>query len=95
MEISEEMAKTEYSLWKSVLLDWVSIESRRSTVKYMLKRAHDALQVNSTGFLVKNHEDLNETNIEKFYQGFKQQIKSTKIESADAVRFVKGEIILL
>lgn len=48
------------------------------------------LKVNSTGFLVQNYENLDETDIDAFFKAFKSQIKSTKIQSNDVVDFLKG-----
>lgn len=48
-------------------------------------------KANSTGFLVKNYENLTDTNIEAFFQEFKTQLKSVKIKSSNTIEFVKGK----
>lgn len=47
-------------------------------------------EVNSTGFLVQNYENLGDTNIEIFFEAFKKQIKSTTIKSKNVISFVEG-----
>lgn len=48
-------------------------------------------EVNSTGFLVQNYENLGDTNIETFFEAFKKQIKSTTIKSKNVISFVEGK----
>lgn len=47
-------------------------------------------EVNSTGFLVQNYENLGDTNIDVFFEAFKKQIKSTTIKSKNVISFVEG-----
>lgn len=47
-------------------------------------------EVNSTGFLVQNYENLGDTNIDTFFVAFKNQIKSTQIKSENVINFVRG-----
>lgn len=47
-------------------------------------------EVNSTGFLVQNYENLFDTNINAFFDAFKTQIKSVSIKSNDVISFFGG-----
>lgn len=47
-------------------------------------------EVNSTGFLVQNYENLGDTEIDTFFIAFKKQIKSTQIKSENVISFVRG-----
>lgn len=51
---------------------------------------HSKFEVNSTGFLVQNYENLSDTNIHAFFDGLKSQIKSVSIESRDVNEFLNG-----
>lgn len=47
-------------------------------------------EVNSTGFLVQNYENLFDTNINAFFDALKIQIKSISIQSHDVISFLGG-----
>lgn len=77
----------DFVLWKTILLEWVSIESRNRNMERIFYY-FAFFQSKKTGFFNEPYNEIRDTDIDIFFAGFKENI--TTVDGYNVYEFMKG-----